>query len=152
MKIRRKTLKVKGERDGPLTQSRITQLRGKKTRNLAPVDLEAKKRTRKANTRQRREINPKAAAKAEKKAGDQKAETSLTSIKVMVEEVTQGAKTKVTKEKKNRKLTAAKMESKAMILMISMERKATEKVGRKVGQSPKARTQPQKMDPEDLQA
>lgn len=151
MTIRRKKKKGKGERDGPLTPNRITQLRGKKTRNLAPVDPEAKKRKRKANTSQRRAINPKAAAKAEKKAGDQKAETSLTSIKVMEEEVAQGAKPKMTKEKKRSRPTTAKSETKAMTLIKSIERKPKEETGRKAGQSPKARKEPQKMD-SDLQA
>lgn len=138
MTIRRKKIKGKGEKDGPLTLKRITQLRERKTRNLAPVDPEAKKRKRKANTSQRRAINPKAAAKAEKKAGDQKAETSLTSIKVMEEEVAQGAKPKMTKEKRLRP-TTAKSETKATTLIKSIERKPKEEAGRKAGQSPKAR-------------
>lgn len=140
----------KGERDGPLTLNMITQLRGKKTRNLAPVDPEAKKRKRKANTNQRRAINPKAAAKAEKKAGDQKAETSLTNIKVMDEEVARGAKPKMTKKRKRLRPTTAKSE-KAMTLTKSIVRKPKEETGRKAGQSPKARKEPQKMD-SDLQA
>lgn len=146
MKIRRKKVQVKGERDGPLTLSRITHLTGRKTRNLAPVDPEAKKRKRKANTSQRRAINPKAAAKAERKAGDQEAETSLTSIKVMEKGVAQRAKPKMTTKKRLR-LTTAKRETKAMTL-ISTERKPKEETGRKAGQSPKARKEPPKMDPD----
>lgn len=136
MTIRRKKIKGKGERDGPLTLNMITQLRGKKTRNLAPVDPEAKRRKRKANTSQRSAINPKA---------EKKAETSLTSIKVMDEEVAQGAKPKMTKKMKRLRPTTAKSE-KAMTLIKSIERKPKEETGRKAGQSPKARKEPQQMD------
>lgn len=146
MTIRRKMLKVKGERDALLTQSRITRLKGKKPRNLAHVDPEAKKKTEKASTRQRRAINLRVAAKVAKRA-----ETSLTSIKVRIEAVAQGAKTKVTKGKKSPKMITAKMETKAMTLIKSIERKTKEKTGRKVGQGPKTRKEPQEMNA-DLQA
>lgn len=149
MMIRRKKLKVKGERDALLTQSRITQLRGKKSRNLAHIDLEAEK-TGKASTRQRRAISLKVAAKVEKRAGDLKAETSLTSIKVRIEEVAQGAKTKVTKGKKSPKLITAKKETKAMTLIKTIGRKTKEETGRKVGQGPKTKKEPQEMNA-DLQ-
>lgn len=150
MTKRRKMLKVKGERDAPLTQSRTTRWRGKKSRNLAPVDPEAKKMG-KASTRQRRVINLKVAAKVEKRAGDLKAETSLTSIKVRIEEVAQGAKTEVTKGKKSPKLITAKMETKAMTLIKNREKKTKEETGTKVGQGPKTRKEPQEMNI-DLQA
>lgn len=144
MTIWRKMLKVKGEKDVPLTQSRITQLMGKAPRNLAHADPEAKK-TGKASTRQRRATNLKVAARAEKKAGDLKAETSLTSIKVRIEEVAQGAKTKATKGKKSPKVITAKT------LIKSIERKTKEETGRKVGQSPKTRKEAREMNT-DLQA
>lgn len=144
-------LKVKGERDTPLTQSRTTRLRGKKSRNLAHVDPEAKKKTGKASTRQRRVINLKVAAKVQKRAGDLKAETSLTNTKVRIEEVAQGAKPKVTKGKKSPKLITAKMETKAMTLIKSTEMKTKEETGKKVGQGPKTRKEPQEMNT-DLQA
>lgn len=133
-------LKVKGERDAPLTRSRITRLRGRKRRNLAPVDPEAKTRTRKANTKQRRAINLKAAAKVEKKAEDRKVETSLTSIKV-IEEAAHGAKMT---RKESLKLITTKMETKATTLIKSTERK--QETGRKVGQSPQTRKEALKMD------
>lgn len=141
MTIWRKMLKVKGERDAPLTQSKITQLMGKTPRNLAHADPEAKK----TSTRPRRATNLKVAARAEKKAGDLKAETSLTSIKVRIEEVAQGAKTKVTKGKKSPKVITAKT------LIKSIERKTKEETGRKVGQSPKTRKEAREMNA-DLQA
>lgn len=144
MTIRRKMLKVKGERDALLTQSRITRLKGKKPRNPAHVDPEAKKKTEKASTRQRRAINLRVAAKVAKRA-----ETSLISIKVRIE--AQGAKTKVTKGKKSPKMITAKMETKAMTLIKSIERKTKEETGRKVGQGPKTRKEPQEMNA-DLQA
>lgn len=151
MTIWRKMPKVKGERDAPLIQSRITRLKGKKPRNLAHADPEAKKKTGKASTRQRRATNLKVAARVEKKAGDLKAERSLTSIKVRIEEVAQGAKTKVTKGKKSPKVITAKMQIKARTLIKSKERKTKEETGRKVGQGPKIRREPQEMNA-DLQA
>lgn len=146
MKIRRKMLKVKGERDTLLTQIRITRLRGKKTRNLAPADPEAKKR-RKTNTSQRRAINLKAAAKAEKKAGGLKAETSRTSI----EEVAPGARTRTTREKKSLILITANIKTKAMTVRKSPERRPRVETGREVGLRPKTRREPWKMDA-DLKA
>lgn len=138
MTITRKMLKVKGARDVRLTQSRITlRLRGKKTRNLTRVDPEAKKRTGKASTRQRRVKNLKVAAKVEKKAEDLKAETSLTSIKVRIEEDVQGARTEVKKRKKSQKLITAKMERKVMTLIKSRKKTTQEETGRKAGQGPK---------------
>lgn len=146
MTIRRKMLKVKGERDAPLTQSRITQPRGKRSRNLAHVDPEAKMKTGKASTGRRRAINLKVAAKVEKRAGDPKAETSPTSIKVRIEEVAQGAKTRVTKGKKSVKLITTKTETKAMTLIKSLERKTKEETGRRAGRGPKTRKGPPEMN------
>lgn len=145
MTITRKMVKAKGERDALLTRSRITRLRGKKSRSLAHVDPEAKKKTGKASTRQRRVINLKVAAKVGKRAEDLKAETNLTSIKVRIEEVAQGAKTKATKGKKSLKMIRAKMETKTMTLIESIERKKKEETERKVGQGLKIRKEPQEM-------
>lgn len=145
--------KVQEERDGPLTQSTNTPLRVKKTRKLGHVDPKAMKRRKlrrmisKASTRQRRGINLKAAAKAEKRVGGQKAERRLTSTKVMTEEAAQGAKTEMLKRKKrSQKLITVKIEIRVMSLIKSIKRTPEEKMVRKLGQSHKARKERQKMD------
>lgn len=141
------------ERDGPPTQSANTQLRVKKTRKLGHVDPKAKKRTllrrmiSKANTRQRRGINLKAAAKAEKRVGGQEVERRLRSTKVMTEEVAQGAKTEMLRRKKrSQKLITIKIEIRVRSRIESIKRTAKEEMVRKLGQSRKARKEQQKMD------
>lgn len=153
MRTKMKILKVQEERDGPLTQSRNTPLRVRKTRKLGHVDPRAMKRRQlrrtisKANTRQKRGINLKAAAKAETRVGGQKAERRLTSTKVMTEEVAQGAKTEMLKRKRRiQKLITVKIEVRVMSLIKSIKKMPEEKIVRKLGQSHKARKEQQKMD------
>lgn len=139
-------LKLQEEKDEPPTPNMNTQLRVKKTRDLGHVDPKAKKRTQlrrmtsQANTRQRRRINPKAAAKAEKRVGGLKAERRPTSVKVMTEETAQGAKTEMTKRKKrSQKLITVKIEIRARSPIKSIMMTAKEEMTRKSGQSHKAR-------------
>lgn len=152
MRTKVKILKVQEERDGPLTQSRNTPLRVRKTRKLGHVDPRAMKRRQlrrtisKANTRQKRGINLKAAAKAETRVGGQKAERRLTSTKVMTEEVAQGAKTEMLKKRRIQKLITVKIEVRVMSLIKSIKKMPEEKTVRKLGQSHKARKEQQKMD------
>lgn len=151
MRTRMRILKVQEERDGPLTQSRNTPLRVRKTRKLGHADPRAVKRRQlrktisKASTRQKRGINLKAAAKAETRVGGQKAERRLTSTKVMTEEVAQGAETEMLKRKRrNQKLIKVKMEIRVMSLTKSIKKMPEEKIMRKLGH--KARKEQQKMD------
>lgn len=139
-------LKLPDEREGPPTQSMNTQLREKKTRNLAHIGQRAKKRTllrrmrSKVSTRQRRVINLQVAAKAEKRVGGQKAEKSLISIKAMTEEVAQRAKIEMIKGKKrSQKMITAKIETRVTSLIKSKKRTPKEEMVRKLGQSRKAR-------------
>lgn len=143
---RMRQLKLQEERDGPPTQSRTTQLRVKKTRKLGHTDPKAKKRTllRRmtsiANTRLRKEINLEAAVKAEKRVGGQKAERRLTSTKVMIEEVAQGARTEMLIRKRgSQSLITVKIEIRAMSLIKSIKRIPKEGMVRELGQSHEAR-------------
>lgn len=139
-------IKLQEEKDEPPTPNTNTQPMVKKTRDHGHVDPKAKKRTplrrmtSQANTRQRRGINPKAVAKAEKRVGGLKAERRLTSVKVMTEETAQGAKIEMTKRKKRSlKMITVKREIRARSPIKSIMMTAKEEMTRKSGQSHKAR-------------
>lgn len=150
-------LNLQEERDGPPTQSMNTQLRVKKTRKLSHIGPKAKKtvllrRMRSiANTRQRKEKSLKAAVKAEKRVGGQKAEKSLRNTKVMTGEVSQGAKTEMLIKKRSQNLIKIKIEIRAKSLIKSIKRIPKEEMVRELGQSLKARKeQLQKMDTDQV--
>lgn len=146
-------LKLQEERGEPPTQSMNTQLRVKKTRKLGHIDPKAKTRTllRRmrsiANTRQRKEINLKAAAKAEKRIRGQKAERRLTSTKVMTGKAAQRAKTKMlVRKKRSQSRITIKIKVRVMTPTKSRRRTPKEEMVRELGQSPKVRkNQLQKM-------
>ncbi len=146
MRPRMRLLKLREERDGPPTQSMNTLQRVKKTRKLGHIDPKAKKRTllRRmrsiANTRQRKEIHLKAAAKAGIRVGGQKAERRVTSTKVMTEEVSLGAKTEMLLGKKrSQNLITVKIEIRVMSPIKSIKRIPKEEMVRELGRSHKAR-------------
>lgn len=146
MRPRKRLLKLREERDGPPAQSMSTRLRVKKTRKLGRIDPKAKKTTLSrrmrsiANTRQRKEINLKVAAKAGKRVGGQKAERRVTSTKVMTEEVSLGAKTEMLLGKKrSQNLITVKIEIRVMSPIKSIKRTPKEEMVRELGQSHKAR-------------
>lgn len=147
MMTRVRLLKLQEERGAPLK----TQLRVKRKRKLGHTDPKAKKRTlqrrmrSKVNTRQRKEINLKAAAKAET-GGGQKAERRITSIKVMTKEVAQRAKIEMLKRKRRSlNLIIVKIEIKVTSLIKSIGKTPKEEMVRELGQSHEARKEkPQK--------
>lgn len=152
MSPRMRLLKHQKERDGPPTQ-RVNTPRVKKTRKLGHIDPEAKRKTllrrmrSKANTRQRKEINLKAAVKAERRVGGQKAERRVTNTKVMTEEVTQGAKTEMlVRKRRSQNLNKIKIRIRVTSPIKSLKRIPKEEMVRELGQSHKARKEPlQKM-------
>lgn len=148
MTTRVRLLKLQEERGAPLK----TQLRVKRKRKLGHTDPKAKRRTlprrmrSKVNTRQRKEINLKAAAKAETRGGGQKAERRITSIKVMTKEVAQRAKIEMLQRKRRSlNLIIVKIEIKVTSLIKSIGKTPKEEMVRELGQSHEARKeQPQK--------
>lgn len=93
-----------------------------------------------ANTRQRKEINLKAAVKAEKRVEGPKAERSATSTKAMRGEAAQGAKTKtLTRKRESQNLITAKIEIRATNLTKSIKRTQKEVMVTEQGQHQKAR-------------
>lgn len=145
MRARMRLLKLQEERDGPPTQRMNTQLRVKKTRN-GHIDPRAKRRTllrrmrSKANTRRRKGINPKAAVKAEKRVGGQKAERRVTNTKVMTEEVAQGAKTEMlTRKKRSPNLITIRIGIRVTSPIKKLKRIPKEEMVRELGRSHKAR-------------
>lgn len=147
MKPRTRLLNPQEESDGPPTPSTNTHLRVKKTRKVGHIDPKAKTRIplRKmrsiaANTRKRKEINLKVAAKAEKRAGGQKAERRVTSTRVMTEEVAHGAKTEMlTRKTRSQNLITIKIGIRVMSPIRSIKRIPKEETARELGQSHKAR-------------
>lgn len=139
---------LQGERDGLPTPSTNTQLTVKKTRKHPKAKMRTllRRAISKANTRQRRGTNLKAAARAEKGAGGQRAERKITSIKVMTEEVAQEAKSEMLKRKKgSQKLITVKTGIRATSRIKSIKRTPKEETVRKLGQSHKARKGQRKM-------
>lgn len=134
------------ERDGLPTPSTNTQLTVKKTRKHPKMRTLLRRAISKANTRQRRGTNLRAAAKAEKRVGGQRAERKITSIKVMAEEDAQEAKSEMLKRKKgSQKLTTVKIGVRATSRIKSIKRTTKEETVRKLGQSHRARKGQQKM-------
>lgn len=129
---------LQDERDGLPTPSPNTQLTEKKTRKHPKAKMRTPLRRviSRANTRQRRGTNLKAAAKAEKRVGGQRAERKITSIKAMTEEVAQEAKSEMLKRKKGGQ--------KLITVKTGISIKRTPKV-RKLRQSHKARKGQRKM-------
>lgn len=152
MTLRVRLLKLHEEKDGPLTQGTNTQQRVKKTRILGHIDPKAKKRTMvrrmksKANTRQRKGINLKAAAKVEKRVGGQKAERRVANTKVMTEEVAQGAKIKMQAKKKRSQNRITKIETRDVSQIKNPKRTREEEILRELEQSHEARTEQQKIE------
>lgn len=106
-----------------------------------------------ANTRQRKGINLRAAAKAEKRVGGQKAERRVTSTRVMTEEVAQGAKTEMLiRKKRSQSLIRVKIEIRAMSLIKNIERTPKDGTVRELGRSQKARKERRQKTGTDLVA
>lgn len=152
MRLRVRLLKLHEEKDGPPPQGTNTQQRVKKTRILGHIDPKAKKRTmlrrmrNRANTSQRKGINLKAAAKAEKRVGGQKAERRVANTKLKREEVAQGAKIAMQAKKKRSQNQITKIEIRDVSQIKNLKRTRKEEIVRELEQSREARTERQKID------
>ncbi len=151
MRPKMKLLKLQEERDAPPTQGRNTQWRVKKTRKLGHTDRKAKKRTMqrrmrsKANTRQRKGINLKAAVKAERRVGGRKAKRKVTNTKLTTEDIAQGAKTEMpAKKKKSQNQITIKTEIRVVSPIKSRKKMPKEEIVREPEQSHEAKKEPQK--------
>ena len=146
MRPRKILLNPQEEKDRPPTQSMNKQLMVKKTRKADHIDPKVKKRTllrrtrSKANTRQRKEINLKVAAKAEKIGEGQKAGRRVTSTEVTTEEAARGVKTEMlARKKRSQKLITIKIKIRVTSQIKSIKRTPKEEMVRELEQSHKAR-------------